>query len=109
MRVTRERPTSGAATAFLLAASSELVTLGSQPQALLGEGWLKLTPLLLLSEQGLRTVFSLSLSLSLSLTHTHTHSLSLTLTHTHTHTHTQVDIRLPGKGKSHTHGTRPVR
>ena len=39
----RERPTSGAATAFLLAASSELVAMGSQPQALLGEGWLKST------------------------------------------------------------------
>jgi len=39
----RERPTSGAATAFLLAASSELVAMDSQPQALLGEGWLKST------------------------------------------------------------------
>jgi len=39
----RERPTSGAATAFLMPASSELVALGAQPQALLGEGWLKST------------------------------------------------------------------
>ena len=42
-RLDIERPTSGAATAFLLAASSELVAMGSQPQALLGGGCLKST------------------------------------------------------------------
>jgi len=39
----RERLTSGAATAILLAATSALVASGSQPQALLGAGWLKST------------------------------------------------------------------
>ena len=36
-------PGQNAVTAFLLAASSQLVALGAQPQALLGEGWFQST------------------------------------------------------------------